>query len=111
MNSPVSVAFATKLLKAKFVCLEKGKSEDVKRHKDILKAIEKLKSDKDSGIKIPRRLWPKFYVEKYLLDNLWKLDLSEGWRLTYTIKCYEEQITCMILEWMTHKEYERRFGY
>lgn len=111
MSHQVFVAFGTKKLKSDFKLLGSGKQEELLVHKDILKSMSKFKSDMNIGKKIPRRLWPKFYTERHILDNLWKLNLSNGWRLIYTIKFYEEQKVFMILEWFSHKDYEKRFGY
>jgi len=45
------------------------------------------------------------------VDNLWKYDMPEGWRLIYTNVSDEVQILAVLLEWFDHKEYERRFHY
>lgn len=63
------------------------------------------------GIQIPKRLIPKTYLRKYGVDNLWKYDLPEGWRLLYSVRRDEIIVVSIILEWPPHKEYERRFGY
>ena len=60
---------------------------------------------------IPRRLIPKHYIRKYGIDNLWKYDLPKGWRLLYSIARDQVIIIAIILEWLSHPEYERRFGY
>jgi len=64
-----------------------------------------------SGLKIPKKLWPKLYVQHYGITNLWKYDIPNGWRLIYTIETNEVKIVNIILEWPDHKNYERRFGY
>ena len=47
----------------------------------------------------------------YEIDNLWKYDLPRGWRLMYSVARDEVIVISIILEWLPHKEYERRFGY
>lgn len=37
--------------------------------------------------------------------------MRSGWRLIYTISGNKIEIVSIILEWMDHKSYERRFGY
>jgi len=37
--------------------------------------------------------------------------LRNGWRLLYTLKEEEMVVIGIILEWLPHKEYERRFKY
>lgn len=111
MNNQVSVAFATTKLKADFEALKDGKSEEKILHNDLCQTLDALRLDCGLGIRVPKRIWPKFYKKHYLITNLWKCDLPSGWRVTYTIKIDEEKTICMILEWLTHKKYNRRFGY
>ena len=40
-----------------------------------------------------------------------KCNLPDGWRLVYTLAGNEIEIISILLEWFSHKEYERRFGY
>ena len=91
--------------------LTEGKFQDKRLYSQIDEARKKIKEDPACATKIPKRLWPKLYVQNYGITNLWKYDLPCGWRLIYTIKTDEVMILSIILEWMTHKEYERRFKY
>ncbi len=75
------------------------------------RATDDLKKNPASGIKIPKKYWPKEYVAKYKIDNLWKYDLPNAWRLIYTVAKDEVMIMAIILEWFDHKSYEKRFGY
>ena len=50
-------------------------------------------------------------MKKYEINNLWKYNLPNGWRLIYTVKASSVEIVSIILEWSDHKSYERRFGY
>ncbi len=43
--------------------------------KAITKAILALRQNAFSGIQVPKRLIPKEYVQKYAINNLWKIDL------------------------------------
>ena len=80
--------------------------------KSIVRAIKDLQENAFSGIQIPKRLFPKEYIQKYEIKNLWKYDLPKGWRLIYTITAQDEvQLISAILEWFDHKSYERKFGY
>ncbi len=46
------------------------------------------------------------------MNNLWKYDLPDGWRIIYTITTPNKiEILAIILEWSDHKGYEKRFGY
>ena len=111
MNKEIYVAFISKKLKEEFETLKEGKFEDKELYEFINRAIDDLKVNSTCGIKIPKNLWPKDYIAKYGITNLWKYDLPNGWRLIYTIEADEIRIMNIILEWFDHKEYERRFGY
>ena len=85
------------------------------RHKKpysfIKRAIKDLGEDSNSGTKIPKKLWPKDYIQDYQVTNLWKYDLPNAWRLIYTIEVGEIKIVNIILEWFNHKDYEKKFRY
>ena len=108
MSKPIHVVFANRKIESEFESLKEGKFEDKNLYKFITKAIHGLKQNPACGIKIPKKLWPKEYAS---IDNLWKYDMPNGWRLIYTIKTEEIMILNVILEWFDHKEYERRFKY
>ena len=91
--------------------LKQGTSEEQALASAIGKAIARLKLDPLCGTRIPSRLWPREYVQKYGISNLYKCDLPHGWRLIYTLVGDEVEIISILLEWFRHKEYERRFGY
>lgn len=109
-HKPVFVTFVEKKIENDYELLREGKFEDKKLYDFIHRAINDLKTNND-GTKIPKQLWPKIYIQKYGITNLFKYDLPNGWRLIYTIKTDDVMILNIILEWFTHKEYERRFNY
>jgi Txe/YoeB family toxin of Txe-Axe toxin-antitoxin module len=75
--------------------------------KSITNVLVILEEDAFSGIQIPKRLIPKVYDVR----NLWKYNLPNGWRLLYSVVSDEIIIISVILEWLNHKKYERRFNY
>ncbi len=70
-----------------------------------------MKTDPFRGTRIPRRLWPREYLQKYYPTNLWKCNLPGAWRLVYTVVGTEVEIVSVILEWFDYKNYEKRFKY
>jgi len=82
-----------------------------KKYKFVNRAINDIKENPFCGIAIPKRLIPKIYVKKYGINNLWKYNLPGAWRLLYSIVGNHVKILAIILEWLSHKEYERRFKY
>ena len=105
------VNFGDEKLKAAFEKLKNSKVEDKMLYKWIDRAITDLEDNSFCGVQVKKRLIPKIYVDKYGIDNLWKYDLPRGWRLLYSVANSEISIISIILEWMDHKEYERKFKY
>ena len=110
-NKPIYVTFGEKKIENEFEILKEGKFEDKQFYDFIERAIKDLKSNPTCGTKIPKKLWPKEYIKKFGITNLWKYDMPNAWRLIYTIQTNEVMILNVILEWFSHKEYERRFKY
>ncbi len=111
MSKNIFVTFVNKDKEKSFESLKSGKFEDKKLYKFINRAIKDLKQNPTFGIKIPKKLWPKEYIKKYKISNLWKYDLPNSWRLVYTIKADDVLILNVILEWFSHKNYEKKFKY
>ena len=111
MNRKIQVAFANENLKKSFFELKEGKFKEKQLFNFIDRAICDLKENPFCGIRVPKKLWPKIYIKMHKLTNLWKYNLPDAWRLTYTIKEDQISILSVILEWFNHKEYERRFHY
>jgi len=108
MIKPSNVKFISERLEENFKSLDE---EDFLK-KSIKRAINDLQNNAFFGIQIPKRLFPKEYIQKYGITNLWKYDLPQGWRLVYTITVEKEvQLLSLILEWFSHPEYEKRFHY
>jgi Txe/YoeB family toxin of Txe-Axe toxin-antitoxin module len=105
------VAFANADLQKAYFKLREGKFEEKQIFDFVTRAINDLKENPFCGIKVPKGLWPKEYIKNYGIDNLWKYNLPNAWRLIYTIIGDEVKIVSMILEWLDHKNYEKRFGY
>src|SRR3989344_2065043 len=112
MNEKIKeVAFIDKEKESSFNDLKEGKFEDKELYKFISRAKQDLLNNPLCGIRVKESLIPKEYFQKYGINALWKYDLPNAWRLLYTIIGNEVKIVCVILEWMTHKEYERKFNY
>ena len=107
----IVVIFSTLKIEQEFEDLKDGKFEDKNLYSFIDRAIKDLKQNPSCGTKIPKNLWPKEYIANYEIKNLWKYNLPNAWRLVYTIKENEVTIFNIILEWFTHKDYERKFKY
>ncbi len=106
------IVFGDNKVKESFEKLKDSRTEDKKLYVWLTRAFEDLEQNAFCGIQIPKKLFPKEYEKKFgKLDNLWKYNLPNAWRLIYTIKDGQVLVLSIILEWLDHKEYERRFNY
>jgi Txe/YoeB family toxin of Txe-Axe toxin-antitoxin module len=111
VNLEKRVSFADISLKEAFDKLALGTYEEKELYLQLNKCFDSLKNNPFCFIKIPKKHWPKDYVLKYGITNLWKYNLPCGWRLIYTISNNEVAIISIVLEWFSHKDYEKRFNY
>ena len=79
--------------------------------RSINRSIEILKENPFAGNQIPRSLIPKEYVKKYGVNNVWRVELADRWRMIYTIDGDCVKIITFILEIFDHRDYDKRFGY
>ena len=106
MELNTKIVFADENIKKKYL-----ETDEILKQQ-LNKALQNIQNNAFSGIQIPKKLIPKEYQTKYgPLDNLWKYNLPESRRLIYTIKNDGIIILSIIIEWLKHKEYERRFKY
>ncbi|MFP4402181.1 MAG: hypothetical protein ACLFPL_03020 [Candidatus Nanoarchaeia archaeon] len=105
------VVFGEEKLKEAFEKLKTSKTEDQMLYKWINRAIDDLAENAFCGLQIPKKQIPDIYFKKYEVDNLWKYDLPKAWRLIYSVSNGEICIVSIVLEWMSHKDYEKRFKY
>lgn len=105
------VGFADEGIQKAFLELKRGKGAEQELCGFLEKAFDKLEIDPFCGKKMQKKLWPREYMQKYRITNLWKYDLPNSWRLIYTVKADRATILSVVLEWFCHKEYERRFRY
>jgi len=112
MNEKINqVAFISQETKNAFLDLSKGKFEEKQLYEFIERAIGDLKENPMCGIWIPKKLIPKEYVLKLGINNLRKYNLPNAWRLLYSTAGDEIKIVSVIIEWLDHKSYEKRFRY
>lgn len=65
-----------------------------------------------AGQLVKKRQIPSYYVQRYGVNNLFRYRHPEGYRSCYTILNVEGYgVRPIILDIMSHEEYERIFGY
>ena len=105
------IVYSDAKLQQTLEAMQYSKAEDKKLYKWINRALDDLEKNAFCGIQVQKKIIPKTYRDKYDIDNLWKYDLPEGWRLIYSITNRKICVLTIILEWLNHKDYERRFKY
>ena len=70
-----------------------------------------LKLNMFAGERIERKKFPKYYVQRFGVNNLYKFNLDSRTRLIYTLVAEETGVAVIVLEILDHKKYEERFGY
>jgi hypothetical protein len=99
------VDFRNILIKKAF---ENIKQTDPLLHKHLIRAFKDILENAFCGIQISKHLIPK----EYACNNLWKYNLPDAWRLIYTLKSPNKvEIISVVLDWMNHKDYSRKFKY
>ncbi|MFH1752038.1 MAG: hypothetical protein ABH821_03830 [archaeon] len=79
--------------------------------KAINRAIELLKINPEYGVHVPKNRIPRTFIEKYEINNLWKVNLPDRWRLCYTLRTNRIEVLVVLLGFMSHKDYDKLFGY
>jgi Txe/YoeB family toxin of Txe-Axe toxin-antitoxin module len=87
--------------------LGKESTQDMQLIKSIKNKIELLKQNPFYGDNIKKELIPK----SFNVPNLWRIELTNYWRMIYTIRGDELEIVCFVLEIIDHPEYDKFFGY
>ena len=89
----------------------KESTEEMQLLKSIKQKIEFIKSNPFYGDNIQKHFIPKEYILKYKVSNLFRAELSNYWRMLYTVKGDQIEIICFILGIINHRDYDNKFGY
>ena len=103
--------FADDQVRQTFLQLRSGRAEEKEIYDQLNGVFDIIATDPFCGIQVPKRLIPKVYLTKYGIDNLWKFNFHKNWRLMYSVAGNGTELVTLVLEWLPHKEYERRFRY
>ena len=76
--------------------------------KSIERALNRLKNNPFAGAPVPHKLWPEEFSR---LPNLFRMELSQFWRLLYYVSGDEVRIISIVFEICSHKHYDKLFGY
>jgi Txe/YoeB family toxin of Txe-Axe toxin-antitoxin module len=110
MILPSKVRFLDKSLQDAYFSLQSGFDDEKKLFKSLNKAFTEIEKNAFCGIQVPKNLIPKRYIKNYIV-NIWKYNLPNGWRLLYSVENQKICVVSIVIEWLDHKSYERRFKY
>ena len=89
----------------------KENTEEMQLLRSIKQKIEFVKANPFYGDNMPKALIPQEYIIKYKANNLWRVELTNYWRMLYTIKGDQVEIICFVLDILSHKDYDKKLGY
>ncbi|MFA5020051.1 MAG: hypothetical protein WC533_03045 [Candidatus Pacearchaeota archaeon] len=90
------------------------KNRNDKEAKVLLNSIERvkeiLKDNPQFGDPIKKELIPN-KLKTLGINNLYRVELSNFWRMLYTLEGNKVEIFLFVLNIVNHKEYDKLFGY
>ncbi len=78
--------------------------------RSIQRIIDILKDNPQFGDPLRKNLIPESFL-KQRITNLYRVELSNYWRMLYTIEGNKIEIFLFVLSIMDHKEYDKLLGY
>lgn len=93
--------------------IESGKenSTEMQLIKSIKQKIAFIKDNPFYGDPVAKNLIPQEYKALYQTTNLFRAELSQFWRMLYTLKGDEIEIITFVLDIIDHPTYDNKFGY
>ncbi|MAG16174.1 hypothetical protein CMO88_03885 [Candidatus Woesearchaeota archaeon] len=76
--------------------------------KSIHHALDTLKTKPFAGDNVQHKLWPKEFEH---LPNLFRMELSQFWRMLYYVVGDEVRVISVVFEIIDHNKYNKVFGY
>jgi hypothetical protein len=75
--------------------------------------VELIKHNPHFGNPISKKLIPKEYFKKYGINNLFRVELPNFWRMLYTLTEGETkvEVIAFVLDLIDHSKYNKKFGY
>lgn len=89
----------------------KESTEEIQLLRSIKQKMDFIKANPFYGNNIPKALIPHECIVTYKVSNLWRVELTNYWRMLYTIKGDQVEIICFVLDVINHKDYDKKFGY
>jgi Txe/YoeB family toxin of Txe-Axe toxin-antitoxin module len=99
----------------KIVGEEKKNKIESSFHQTLLRSINRikdlLKENPFAGDQIHKERMPEKYIRLYGSENVWRIELSDRWRLVYSVSGDKIEIITFVMDIFNHRDYDKVFGY
>ena len=85
----------------------KENSQEMQLLNSVNQKLGFIKSNPFYGDCIPKRLLPP----EYKVSSLWRVELSNFWRMLYTLKGDQKETIAQVIDILDHDSYNKKFGY
>ena len=89
----------------------KENSGEMRLLKSIHQKIGFIKANPFYGDAYKKNLIPMEYKKNYNATNLFRVELSNFWRMLYFLKGDQIEIVCFVLNISNHSDYDKLLGY
>ncbi len=95
-----------------FIPFYKSLDPNSKLYKSITDTINLIKQEPARGDHVEHNKIPEYYIKKFRVRTLFRIELVDYWRLLYSIHAFDDiGIGILVLDALDHKKYNKRFGY
>jgi len=81
---------------------------DAQLLRSVARALDSLKLNPFAGDAVAQKLWPSEFGN---LPNLFRMELSQFWRLLYYVTGDEVRVISVVFEICEHEHYDKIFAY
>ena len=95
-----------------FIPFYKSLDPNSKLCKSITDTIDLIRREPIRGDHVEHNKIPEYYIKKFKIKTLFRIELIDYWRLLYSIHSFDDVgMGILVLEALDHKKYNKRFGY
>lgn len=95
-----------------FIPFYKSLDPNSKLYKSITDTINLIKQEPTRGDHVEHNKIPEYYIKKFKVKTLFRIELVDYWRLLYSIHAFDDiGIGILVLDALDHKKYNKRFDY
>jgi hypothetical protein len=114
-TSDIMVAINISPEAEEMIAFLESKANESKQERMILKSVRKkldiIRNKPYYGDQVKKDQIPSYYVDKYKVTNLFRVELPQFWRMLYSVGKSEIEVIALVIDICDHKLYDKRFGY